>query len=151
MRNPSLLLCPLLLLSSALLVPSGVGQEAPGDGPEELFIDSVDVNLINVDVQVTNKRGRSITGLTREDFEVFEDGKPVEVSNFYAIVGGRVESGGVEPLEEDRVPGVATPPEVPEDQKLHLVVYVDNVNIYPLNRRKSFKALRTFLLRRVGP
>ena len=35
--------------------------------------------------------------------------------------------------------------EVPESQRLHLVVYVDNFNIHPLNRNRVFSRLRSFL------
>ncbi|MGB5890647.1 MAG: VWA domain-containing protein, partial [Thermoanaerobaculia bacterium] len=34
---------------------------------------------------------------------------------------------------------------VPEDQRLHLVIYVDNFNIRPFNRNRVFRRLREFL------
>src|SRR5438270_9824023 len=43
----------------------------------------IEVNLVNVDVTVTSK-GAPVRGLTRDDFEVFEDGKRQTVTNFYA-------------------------------------------------------------------
>ena len=45
----------------------------------------VDVNVVNVDVTVTDQNGRPVMNLTRGDFEVFEDGKRMNVSNFSAI------------------------------------------------------------------
>ena len=43
---------------------------------------SVEVNYVDVDVVVTDEKGNFISGLTRDDFEVFEDGKPQKVDMF---------------------------------------------------------------------
>lgn len=43
---------------------------------------SVDVQVIPLDVFVDDASGKPITNLSREDFSVFEDGEPREISNF---------------------------------------------------------------------
>ena len=43
---------------------------------------SVEVRVVDVDVVVTDKAGRRVTRLTRNDFEVLEDGKPQTIPNF---------------------------------------------------------------------
>src|SRR4051794_32062443 len=43
----------------------------------------IEVNLVNGDVTVTAK-GAPVRNLTRDDFEVFEDGKRQTITNFYA-------------------------------------------------------------------
>ena len=45
-----------------------------------------EVELITVDAVVLNKLGKAVPGLTREDFQVSEDGKPVEIVSFEAVV-----------------------------------------------------------------
>ena len=45
----------------------------------------VNVNLVDVDVTVTDAHGHFVTGLAQEDFEVFEDGKPQQVQTFWYI------------------------------------------------------------------
>ncbi len=116
------------------------GQGAAGSsGP---FFESVDVDVVNVEVFVTDKKGNAVTGLKREDFVLTVDRKPVPVSNFYSEVLGRpvVEGQDLSLLSlEDEFE--AAPPE----QRLHLVVFIDNANIRPTNRKRAFKALRTFL------
>ena len=37
--------------------------------------DTVEVNVVNVEVYVTDKKGNPVSGLTRDDFEIFEDGE----------------------------------------------------------------------------
>ena len=45
--------------------------------------ESIDVRVVNVDVTVTSK-GAPVRGLTRDDFEIFEDGRPQKITNFYS-------------------------------------------------------------------
>jgi len=141
----------------ALPVPAqGQAGVQVGEGtaePEELFIDTVNVTVVNVDVYVTTKKGERVRGLTREDFEVFEDRQPVEITNFYAIENHRIAAeDSVTPLPVSLEPvDPRLPPLLPEQQRLHLVIYVDNVNIHPLSRRKGLKVLRRFLRTHVGP
>ena len=73
----------LLLLLACLLVP--LPLVAQDDG-ETIFIDRVDVNVVNVEVFVTDRDGNRVADLTADDFEIYEDGRLVEVSNFYSAV-----------------------------------------------------------------
>ncbi len=85
-------------LAAAVLL---VTPLAAGDDPS-LFFDTVDVYVVNVEVIVTDKDGKPATGLTRDDFEIYEDGEPVEVANFFAVEGRQKvagEAGGGETLE----------------------------------------------------
>ncbi len=120
---------------------------APAIGAGDFF-ESIDVSVVNVDVYVTDKKGNRVNGLKREDFEIFEDKKPMAITNFYAVDEGRPvptpeELANPAAPAPSAVPGM--PPEIPEDQRLHLVVYIDNFNIHPFSRNKTFTALREFL------
>ena len=65
----------------ALLTAAPAGQERPtGQG----FSFKTGVDLVNVSVTVTDRSGRFVGGLKREDFVVYEDGKPQEISQFDA-------------------------------------------------------------------
>lgn len=134
--------------------------ESSTDGasePEELFIDQVDVNVVNIDVYVTDKKGNRITGLTKDDFELYEDKRPVQITNFFEVRGGErvgapTQRERVEPLPtEIQIPGVFQARDVPEEQRLHLVVYVDNFNIRPINRNRILGDLRRFLIEELRP
>ncbi len=48
------------------------------------------VNLVSSDVIVRNRRGQFQADLTRDDFEVYEDGVKQELSSFTLVHGGRV-------------------------------------------------------------
>jgi VWFA-related protein len=124
---------------------------APAQPQDEFFLDVLDVTVVNVDVYVTDKKGNRVTGLTRDDFELTEDGKPVKITNFYAVEGGKPiltdgdgPTGGVAPDAADAA-GKPAAPVIPEDQRLRLVIYIDNFNIHPFNRNRVMRDLRQFL------
>jgi VWFA-related protein len=108
----------------------------------------VEVSVTNVEVIVTDSKGNRVPDLTKDDFEVFQDGVPQTISNFYAVTGGKVllEDGKTVPLDS---PEAAT--EVPSQLKARYVVYIDNLNIQPQNRNRMFKRLKEFLSTAVGP
>lgn len=120
---------------------------APAPAQEEdevtwrtIFTGTTDVNVVNVDVVVTDREGRPVTGLTAEDFELFENGKPVEISNFYAAAGPPTLPSPDAPVEPDAV-------EIP--QRLHhMILFVDQANIAEINRARILARLREFLLER---
>ena len=157
---PASVVVVLWTLFAACLATTAQAQEsaeAPAEGSTEApFFDRVEVNVVNIDVYVTDKKGNRVTGLTIDDFEVLEDGRPVEVSNFYAVEDGVPvsEEGPVGTIEtEDRlVTGLRVDPmAVPEDQRLHLIIYFDNLFLKPFNRNKVIRQVRRFMATHVKP
>ncbi len=154
-RNLSLL----LLLMVGIAWP-GLAQEpveAPEDAEDEgTYVETVDVTVVNLDVYVTDKKGEPITGLTRDDFEIFENGRPVAISNFFAVEDRQpVEAQPPAAVAEPEAPAIPGMPEeeqfaLPDDQRLSLVIYVDNFNIRPFNRNRVFRRLRDFLIEKVS-
>ena len=62
------------------------GQEAP---PARSFDEELSVEVINVEVYVTDRRGEPVGGLEREDFRLLEDGDPVEIEYFTEVDAAR--------------------------------------------------------------
>jgi VWFA-related protein len=133
--------------------PQAAPQTAPAKpgAPDEGFIETVTVNVVNVDVYVTDKKGR-VTGLGRGDFELYEDGRPMAITNFLAFEGGKpLGAAGAADAEANGTPAEPKLPAgyeqtvLPEDQKLRLVVYIDNYNLKPFDRNRVMRALRVFL------
>ena len=154
MKNRATHVLSLLLLSALPAAGQGDGE---GSAADAVFVESVDVNVVNVEVFVTDKAGQRVLGLGRDDFELRVDRKIVPITYFYAVEGGEVRSGGAperppDPLEPPRRDLAATAAEkVPEEQRLHLVIYVDNFNIDPLHRNRLFGHVRAFLGSRLRP
>jgi VWFA-related protein len=127
----------LLVLMVIIVAASGASaQELP------IFVDTVDVEVVNIDVVVTDRHGNMVTGLTRDDFTLLVDGEPVELSNFFAVSEGRPSVGQGTQLE-----AIEVEPEtlLPESQQLNMVVFIDDANIQRFGRKAAFAALREFL------
>jgi VWFA-related protein len=83
MRIPISILIFLVALCAAL--PS-LSQESkpPAGQPDQLPTFRKNVNLINLFFNVKGKHGGMVPGLTKDNFEVFEDGKPQVIKYFSA-------------------------------------------------------------------
>jgi VWFA-related protein len=119
----------LSLFSSPLLA-----QEPAVD---DSFGEEIQVNVVNLDVFVSDRQGKPLEGLKAEDFEVTEDGRPVKITNFYT------EKRAAEPAEKAA--------ERPQDQRLRLVVFMDDVNTTQGTRGKILDRLSTFLRQELTP
>jgi VWFA-related protein len=135
-----------LLFSAPLL--------AQGPIPDPPFAASIDVSVANVEVAVTDGEGRHVQGLAREDFELFVDGRKVEIVNFSEIAESspvtqekKVETAAAVAPE---AAGEAVTP-VPEPPPLTLVVFVDNDNLQPSGRQRVLRQVKEFLDSAVGP
>jgi VWFA-related protein len=139
---PAIRKTPLAALGLLLLTGlPAFSQEAPT--AEETFSDEIEVSLVNLEVIVTDRGGKPIPDLRKEDFEVLEDGKPVELTNFYAESSppGAGEAGGTEGNAAVR----------PLDQRLNLVVFVDDYNMEPASRNEILDGVRQFLGKSLAP
>jgi VWFA-related protein len=77
--------CVLAIVAVWILVASPLSARDPQERPTgQGFSFKTGVELINVTATVTDANGRFVSGLRREDFVVYEDGKPQVVSQFDA-------------------------------------------------------------------
>lgn len=68
----------------------------PASTPAEEEVVRVDASLVQVDAVVTDKEGRQVTDLKAEDFEILEDGRPQQITNFsYVSTAGGERAAGV--------------------------------------------------------
>ncbi len=136
----------------------GANEKSPQRGANEILWQTIlrgatEANVVNVDVVVTDRDGRPVTGLTRADFELYDGKRHVEISNFYAVADGETVplasfgGGGAEStsqVQDDTEQNTADP--APATPPLHLILYVDNVNLKPSHRGRVFAQVREFLL-----
>jgi VWFA-related protein len=75
-----------LALTLALLLPAAGQQPAPPrtqDAPREKEeVVRITSNLVQVDAVVTDRKGQPVPDLRPEEFEIYEDGRPQQITNF---------------------------------------------------------------------
>lgn len=118
---------PLLALLSLALALPGAAQ----------ITESIEVHLLEVEASVVGRDGKPVDGLTEKDFIVEIDGKPAEVTNFFAVRRGQV---------EDRDP--STPARVIPTR---MTIFVDDMHLHPMAKAHAMKSLRRFVEKGLDP
>ena len=118
------------------------GAAAVQAQPNETFIDTLDVQVVEVDVVVTDRNGRPVRGLTRDDFELYVEGEPVEITNFFE---SEILRQPAEPGDRTAAPTADAEPseaEVAADPaSLTVVLYMDDANLFPPYRSRLLRRL----------
>ncbi len=138
-------------LCLALAARSLVAQ-APTASTGAVFRDEIDVRLVELEVIVSGRDGQPVTGLTRDDFELRQGRKRLDIRFFSAYENGRRIPDRAE--AEPGLGGATTEPAAPPptaDDRLHLVLYVDRAYLEPGEMGDVVAALRDFLRARLRP
>jgi VWFA-related protein len=152
---PVVALCASAVIVVALCASTVIAQQAPTPVPPgtdlSKLTEQIDVRVINVDVVVTDKKGNVIHGLKRDDFEVYENGIPKPISNFYEVQGSKPVSTFAEVSQAAQqatgapaaVPAKA--PEISENMRRRVIFFIDNLSLNPFNRNKVFAQMKDFI------
>ena len=139
-----------VFMAVAMATSWAVTQE--NDQPLAMFFAPVDVPLVSVEVYVSDRSGHPVRGLTLDDFEIFEDGKKVEISHFYASPGVSAAPQEEEQQEEQEVETSDLDfVEAGPAQDLYLVIYFDDTNLYRGRRQAAIEYLGDFLSAELPP
>lgn len=119
------------------------------------FVDVSEVTIKNVEVSVTDKNGRPVTHLRREDFLVFQNGEPQEVVNFAIYQGDTVvrpPEGVAEPEAPEAAPAPTPTPQIEERREPRfLVLLIDNENITVFNRNRVINRMAEWVRETLKP
>lgn len=100
------------------------------------MVESIEVRVTNVDVVVTDSKGNPVAGLSKNDFDLFEEGRKQEISNFYEIRGEAAKPAVT--AEATAEPAIEAPVEI---RKRRVVFFIDNYSIHPFRRNEIFRSI----------
>lgn len=149
---------PAIGLTVALWAPTPVPaasdeQEPQSDKSSSAFTFRVPVNVVLVNVTVSDKAGRPVKDLTVEDFKLFEDGKRQRIQSF-EVESSQLEAGtdaagdGTGP----RTPGAQVAAVEPGDRTRLISYFIDDLTAR--SPRYFFwvvSALQKFIAEEMGP
>jgi VWFA-related protein len=102
----------------------------------------IEVRVANVDVVVLDRAGKPITGLTKDDFELFENGKPQPLTNFYEMRSQTLATP--EPGAPPAVAPAASEPSA-EARKRSIIVFFDSSSIAFFARNKAMDSIQRLM------
>jgi VWFA-related protein len=111
------------------LPTASLSAQTPADSPAQPIIKSTTREVV-VDVVVTGGKGEAVKGLRKEQFQIFEEGKPQTI-DFFEVHGSRALPAGSLPTLPKMPPNVYTNvPPAPLDDSVN-VLLLDSLNTPP--------------------
>jgi VWFA-related protein len=132
----------LLTLAATSVLAQQSKQQPAAELPK--LVENIDVKVINIDVVVTDKKGNAISGLTKDDFELYENGQPKVISNFYEVEGKKATNVSVITPGAEKPVTTLPPEQISENLRRRIIFYVDNLSLAPFNRNRVFKEMKEF-------
>ena len=122
---------------------------------QEKIAETIEVRVANIDVVATDRAGKPISGLTKDDFEIYENGKLQPITNFYEVRGPKTLDVGV-----SAAPGTPAAPApaatasdaAPADVRARrFIILLDQYSLEPMQRNSVLTALRKFINTNMQP
>ena len=109
----------------------------------------ISVTLVQVDAVVVDDKGRAVTDLSREDFEIFADGRPQRISNFSYIA--TQPASPPRAVKNDKEPIGEPPPLRPEQTGRTIALVVDDLGLSFESASSVHNALKKFVDEQMQP
>jgi VWFA-related protein len=120
-------------IAAALLA---LGLLAAADTPQPTYLDTLEVRITNLDVVVSDRKGAPVRGLTRDDFEVRENGTLQPITNFaeYTASSGVTQANA--PISASTTEARAADTLVSAPPPRKVLFFIDDMALHPLTRKK---------------
>lgn len=129
-------------LLSLLVVRTAVAQES------QPYAESIEVRVVNVEVVVTDGENRHVRNLTADDFELFENGRPQAITNFYEE---RDDATPRTTPQQAAAPSAVEPPRDAQARARYIVFFLDDYSTHPSKRAPLFDSLERFVDKSMRP
>ena len=107
---------------------------------QTFFSETLEVRVTNVDVIVTTRDGKPVPGLTKDDFELYENGVKKEITNFLEI-----HPTGTQVVQTTATAEAAPEAQLPDVRRRRMIVFIDNSGLHPFSRNAVLPHLQKFL------
>jgi len=144
--------------------PKDTSAKKPNAPPASDDVVRINTNLVQIDVTVSDGKGRPVTGLKPEDFEIYEEGRLQRITNFSYVTASPasetpkastpplVVSGRNEKARTVSVPA-PVPPVIlrPEQVRRTIALVVDDLGLSHESSARVRQALKKFVDEQMQP
>ena len=109
----------------------------------------VEVNFVDIDAVVTDERGNFVGDLTRDEFELLDDGKPQDIAAF-SLVDVPMAAATSRQREASTMASDVKSNAQPISGRLYVIV-LDDLNVSPFRSKVVVGAARELIERHFGP
>jgi VWFA-related protein len=113
--------------------------------------ESIEVSIVNVDTVVTDKQGRRVHGLRKEDFDIYENGVRQPITNFAEYASAREPTSGVVTITGEAAGTPHAAPQPPPLQRRTIIVFVERFQLPSFRSDPLFAAMKKLLHDTVRP
>lgn len=134
------------VLATAVLFVLPVLGQSPTPTPEDDDVVKITTTLIQVDVSVTDKKGNPITDLTRDEIEIYENGKLQDITNFSFVSSKQAVPAPEKKADDSGIPIPDTKRRIDQrDIRRTISLVVDDLTLSFESTHFVRKALRDFV------
>ena len=140
--KPSFLYSVLIVLAGACVAYSQNATPKPTPPDEDVV--KIRTNLIQVDVSVTDSKGKTITDLRPDEFEIYENGEKQKITHFSFVQSVRENIEKTKPDEKNDIP---IPQQTLRPNQIHrtLALVVDDLSLSFESAYQTRRALKKFV------
>ena len=118
---------------------------APTPTPGEDVV-KISTNLIQIDVSVTDSKGKVVPGLKAEDFEIYENGQKQKITNFSFVSNEKSAPEATKPAQKGQ-PDIPVPPSIlkPDQIRRTIALVVDDLSLSFESAYQVRRALKKYV------
>ena len=141
------MLRPIFPIILVFLIVSGAFAQRPTSTPKpDDDVVKISTNLVQIDVTVTDRNGKIVRDLKPGDFEIYENGKKQDISNFTFISNVKQATVTDKPADRKAPPAVLPPsPVKPEQVRRTIALVVDDLSLSFESTYYARRALKKFV------
>lgn len=144
-KNTLTAVLAIVLLSAVHFGQTAVPVATPTPNGEDVV--KISTNLIQIDVSVTDAKGKVVPGLRAEDFEIYENGQKQKITNFSFVSNEKSVPGETAKPAEKGQPDVPVPPSIlkPDQIRRTIALVVDDLSLSFESAYQVRRALKKYV------
>ncbi len=158
MKRTILIISMVLQLAFSGLAQQPTSRPTPAPAPTQPTVQTSDddvvritTNLVQVDPVITDKDGKQVTDLRPEEVQIFEDGKPQQITNFsYVSLRSNTPTTSARPVNKSVVP-VPPVPLRPDQVRRTIALVVDDIGLSFESTHFVRRGLKKFVEEQMAP